>query len=148
MLSLSLPVNTFTFPCLILSLFEFFWIVGIEVVIETMETILNLFVPNAPFLYPPENVTKPEGFLTFSGGRERVHWTQMGRNQKFYSLFVFIFTHIKLIFEENKVLPWTFFHVNKYIEHGHFSYCSLNTFIEISPRKQKTKSLKSICREV
>ena len=35
------------------------------------------FVPNALFLYPPENIRKPYGFL-FSGGRERVHWVQMG----------------------------------------------------------------------
>ena len=34
---------------------------------------INLFVPNAPFLYPPENIRKPYGFLMFSGGREREH---------------------------------------------------------------------------
>ena len=28
----------------------------------------------------PENVIKLEGFLTFSGGRERMHWKQMGGN--------------------------------------------------------------------
>ena len=27
---------------------------------------------------PPENARKPYGFLTFSGGRKRVHWEQMG----------------------------------------------------------------------
>ena len=37
----------------------------------------NPFVPNTPFLYPPENIRKSLGFL-FSGGRERVHWEQMG----------------------------------------------------------------------
>ena len=26
----------------------------------------------------PENIRKPLGFLKFSGGRERVHWEQMG----------------------------------------------------------------------
>ena len=26
----------------------------------------------------PENIRKPYGFLTFSGGRKRVHWGQMG----------------------------------------------------------------------
>ena len=36
------------------------------------------FVPNAPFLYPPENIRKPYGFLMFSVGREKVHWEQMG----------------------------------------------------------------------
>ena len=39
---------------------------------------LNPFVTNAPFLCPPENIRKPYGFLTFSGGREMVHWKQMG----------------------------------------------------------------------
>ena len=38
----------------------------------------NPFVPNAPFLYPPENIRKPHDFLMFSGGRERVHWELMG----------------------------------------------------------------------
>ena len=38
----------------------------------------NRFIPNAPFLYPPENIRKPYGFLMFSGGRERVHWERMG----------------------------------------------------------------------
>ena len=28
--------------------------------------------------FPPENIRKPLGFLTFSGGRERVHWKRMG----------------------------------------------------------------------
>ena len=40
----------------------------------------NAFVPNAPFLYllkTSENL-KPYGFLMFSGGRERMHWEQMG----------------------------------------------------------------------
>ena len=27
---------------------------------------------------PTENIRKPDGFLMFSGGRERVHWEQMG----------------------------------------------------------------------
>ena len=39
---------------------------------------VNPFVLNAPFLYPPENIRKPYGFLMFSGGRERLHWEQMG----------------------------------------------------------------------
>ena len=52
---------------------------------------LNPFVHYAPFLYPPENIRKPQGFLMFSGGtervqgflifsggRERVHWERMG----------------------------------------------------------------------
>ena len=37
----------------------------------------NPFIPNAPFLYPPENMRKPYGFRMFPGGRERVHWEQM-----------------------------------------------------------------------
>ena len=40
--------------------------------------LLNPFVPNASFLYPPENIRKPYGFLMFSGGRERVNWERMG----------------------------------------------------------------------
>ena len=27
---------------------------------------------------PPENIRKSYGFLTFSEGRERVHWERMG----------------------------------------------------------------------
>ena len=27
---------------------------------------------------PPENVRKPAGFMTFSGGRERLHWERTG----------------------------------------------------------------------
>ena len=34
----------------------------------------NPFVPNAPFLKPPENIRKPYGFLMFPEVRERVHW--------------------------------------------------------------------------
>ena len=34
-----------------------------------LSIIFNLFVPNAPFLYP---------LMMFSGGREKVHWEQMG----------------------------------------------------------------------
>ena len=26
----------------------------------------------------PENIRKPDGFLMLSGGRERVHWEQIG----------------------------------------------------------------------
>ena len=33
----------------------------------------NPFVPNSPFLYPPENIKKPYGVLMFSGGRESLH---------------------------------------------------------------------------
>ena len=48
---------------------------------------INLFFPNAPFLYPLktlENLTVfccfqgVEKFLMFSGRRERVHWEQLG----------------------------------------------------------------------
>ena len=39
---------------------------------------ISAFVPSANFLYPPENIRKPYGFLMFSGGREKVHWKQMG----------------------------------------------------------------------
>ena len=36
---------------------------------------INPFVPSAPFLYP---LKTSESFLMFSGGRERVHWEQLG----------------------------------------------------------------------
>ena len=39
-------------------------------------TQLNPFFPNVPFLYPMK--TFGNGFLMFSGGRERLHWKQMG----------------------------------------------------------------------
>ena len=54
-----------------------FWSV-LERNIEHFQSFLNPFVPNAPFPYLLQNVRKPEGFLMFSGGRERVHWEQMG----------------------------------------------------------------------
>ena len=38
---------------------------------------LTCSFPVHPFS-APENITKPCGFLMFSGGRERVHWKQMG----------------------------------------------------------------------
>ena len=38
---------------------------------------LNPFVSNGIFLYPWKH-QKPYPFLMFSGGRERVHWEQMG----------------------------------------------------------------------
>ena len=44
--------------------------------------IFNPFVPNVPFLYPPETSEKHQktvSFFMFSGGRERVHWEQMGQ---------------------------------------------------------------------
>ena len=42
--------------------------------VKTCWTLLNPFVPNAPFFFPHS----PYGFLMFPGGRERVHWEQMG----------------------------------------------------------------------
>ena len=39
----------------------------------------NPFFPNAPFLYPPENIGWPHNFLMFSGVRKRVHWERMGQ---------------------------------------------------------------------
>ena len=29
---------------------------------------------------PLENIKKPQGFLMFSGGREMVHWKEMGQS--------------------------------------------------------------------
>ena len=42
-----------------------------------LEALTYLF-PIYPFL-PPENIRKLYCFLMFSGGRERVHWKQMGQ---------------------------------------------------------------------
>ena len=38
----------------------------------------NPFVPNESFFYHLKTSKKPYGFLMFSGGRESVHWQQMG----------------------------------------------------------------------
>ena len=38
----------------------------------------NPFVPNPPFLYPLKTSENRKAILMFSGGRERVHWEQMG----------------------------------------------------------------------
>ena len=37
---------------------------------------VNPFAPNALFLHPLQ--TSENGFVIFIGGRERVHWEQMG----------------------------------------------------------------------
>ena len=47
-------------------------------IIISILVIINLFLPNALLLYPPEKTRKPCGFLMFSRGRERVHWDGMG----------------------------------------------------------------------
>ena len=44
-------------------------------ILRKMSALTHLF-PVHPFL-PPENIRKRYGFLTFPGGRERVHWEQM-----------------------------------------------------------------------
>ena len=42
---------------------------------------INPFVPSGPFLYHLKiRLRLPYGFLMFLGGRERVHWEQMGYN--------------------------------------------------------------------
>ena len=40
---------------------------------------LTHLFPMHPFS-SPENIRKPYGFLMFSGGRERMHWEEMGQN--------------------------------------------------------------------
>ena len=42
-----------------------------------VSSFINPIVPNTLSL-PPENIRNPSGFLMFSGGRERMHWEQMG----------------------------------------------------------------------
>ena len=55
----------------------FMWMVG-----SCFYKCVNPFVPSASFLYSLETsemlTSQPYGFLMFSGGRERVHWEQMG----------------------------------------------------------------------
>ena len=68
---------------------------------------INLFVPNAPLLYPLKNIRKPYSFLMFSGGIEKVHWERISRprNQFFiaqlyityYHFFCFSNTKIRLV---------------------------------------------------
>ena len=38
----------------------------------------NPLQPGVAFLYPPENIRKPKGFLIFSGGIEKQHGALMG----------------------------------------------------------------------
>ena len=38
----------------------------------------NPLQPGVAFLYPPENIRKPKGFLMFSGGIEKQHRAVMG----------------------------------------------------------------------
>ena len=40
--------------------------------------IYQLIYSQCTLSLPPENIRKPEGFLMFSGGSEKVHWEQMG----------------------------------------------------------------------
>ena len=40
--------------------------------------LFNPFIPNALFFLHPETIRNPYSFLIFLGGRERVHWEQMG----------------------------------------------------------------------
>ena len=41
-------------------------------------SLINPFVPNAPFLYPLKTLENLNGFLMFSGGRERMRRERMG----------------------------------------------------------------------
>ena len=68
---LGIPVFNFYFNlyCVTLGLDKYYLF---NIVLKTHDC-FNPFVRNAPFLYPPENIRKPYGFLDFSGGRERVH---------------------------------------------------------------------------
>ena len=38
----------------------------------------NPLQPGAAFLYPPDNIRKPLGFLVFSGSMEKQHRAAMG----------------------------------------------------------------------
>ena len=45
---------------------------------SAMPPLFNPFVPNAPFLYPLKILENLKFSDVFRGGRERVHWKQMG----------------------------------------------------------------------
>ena len=45
--------------------------------LQSTIAIFNTLFPMHPFS-SPKNIRKPYGFLIFSGGRESVHWKQMG----------------------------------------------------------------------
>ena len=50
-------------------MFLYAWLTLVYYKKHSFNNIINLFVPNSPFLYP----------LKTSGGRERAHWKQMGK---------------------------------------------------------------------
>ena len=43
-----------------------------------IESIIYPIFSQCTLYLPPENIKKPYGFLMFSGGREGVHWKQIG----------------------------------------------------------------------
>ena len=72
---------------------------------------LNSFVPNGPFLYPLKTSRKRYGFLMLSGGRERVHWEQMGlfeRNLQIHSAY---FVESELILPTGNLCEHLFFSI-------------------------------------
>ena len=49
------------------------------------ETFMSLGQPvcsHCTLSLPPENIKNPDGFLIFSGNRERVHWKQWVNNNR------------------------------------------------------------------
>ena len=44
---------------------------------KILRWLLTYLCPQCTLPLPSENIRKPYGFLTFCGGRERVHWEQM-----------------------------------------------------------------------
>ena len=60
--------------------------------------LVNSFVPNAPLLYPPENIRKQYGCLMFSGGERKGTLGTNGliRITPFGQIFLYIITRLKL----------------------------------------------------
>ena len=53
-------------------------VVDAEFSANSVISLINPIFSQCTLFLPPENIRKPYGFLMFSGGRESVHWEQMG----------------------------------------------------------------------
>ena len=74
------PVINITFNCTKVVRFELIKGTSIDDISKTKLSLPNFkpFVPNAPFLYPMKTSSNRKIFLCFQGGREGVHWEQVG----------------------------------------------------------------------
>ena len=67
---------TYLTPCSSVFIFNFENVIAGW--IQSGLKLFNPFIPNEPFFLHPETIRNPYSFLIFLGGRERVHWEQMG----------------------------------------------------------------------